>query len=400
VAAVAALLVLPGAIAACADILSIQEPIPMTTPESSIETDAITYEGGVPIDPFFPQCGNAPALAGDSFFVSVQGNAEDTCGSQKSPCNSVSLGVLRASAAERGTVVVSRGLYEETLVLAPNVTIQGGWDESFHWICDPEAVQIRAPNGSNTTVLGESIGSATLENLTVTSSDEPPSTPTIPSAGGISVYGVFLSGSSNVTLNSVVVVVGPAGNGAENGVAGAKGGGGPDSGCEAGGGDGGSGGPGTPGQQGSFGAKGYTPLVGGTGGTGTPGENSTNGACGGQPGQGGIGGGGGGSSIAVYLNDGATISSLNSMFQAGNGGNGGSGGFGGAGGTSGGPGAGKGGSGGRGGGGAGGDSYALIYGTGITGTQTHDTPLMFGMPGTGGPGGTMGQSGSAGGATE
>jgi hypothetical protein len=411
VAAVAALLVLPGAIAACADILSIQEPIPMTSAESSIQTGAIAYEGGLVIDPFNPACGDGGGDAAgppstESVFVSLspQANSEGTCGSRQSPCNSVSIAIERAKAAGSETVVVARGLYEETLVLVPSVTIQGGWDEDFTWICDPEAVQIRAPSGSYTTVLGNDIGSATtLENLTVSStSNEAPPTPTIPSASGISVYGIFLTGSSFLTLSNVVVVTGPAGNGANVGAKGAQGDAGAPSGCDPGdGGNGGTGGAGAPGQMGSFGATGYTALVGGSGDIGTAGGNSSSGACGGQPGQGGLGGGGGGSSIAVYLNDGALISSTNALFQAGNGGNGGAGGLGGIGGDPGGAGAGQGGSGGIGGGGAGGNSFALVYATGRTGSMTHDTVLMYGMGGTGGgSGATTGQSGLAGGATE
>jgi hypothetical protein len=394
-AAVCVLLALPGALAACADILSIDPPEDAAaTPDSSLFTDAVAYGGGVPIHNFEASvCAQVGSPPSGAFFVSGKtGMDGPNCGPRSSPCASVGVAVMNASTNEGGgTIVMARGLYVETVVLKSNITIQGGWDENWTWICDPEAVQIRAPEGSYTTVLGDSV-TATLESLTVTSSGvPPPEPPSNSSALGTSVYGILLTGGAQATLNDVVVVTGPAGNGG-SGKPGAAGGTGASEGCDAGSGaamTGATGSSGLPGQLGTFEPTGYTPLVGGTGGVGGTGEDSPSGACGGDPGQGGQGGGGGGCSIAVYLAGTSTIMTTGGLLQAGNGGNGGTGAVGGPGGNAGGSNAGTGGTGGTGGGGAAGSSWSVA---GNTFGLIFSSSLQYGTAGMQGSGGNSGSS--------
>jgi hypothetical protein len=388
-AAVCVLLVFPGVVAACADILSIDAPIPITTPDSSLMTGTIVYEGGVPIDPFDAGvCAEVgPPSSGDFFVSTKMGSDNGSCGSRSAPCGSVGFGVKSAGLAGGGTVIVARGLYKETVVLQSNITIQGGWDEDFNWICDPEAVQIRAPKGSYTTILGHSV-SATLESLTVTCNGAPPPDPPANTSGlGTSVYGIFMTGGSALTLNDVIVVTGPAGNGG-TGASGPMGPAGSPDGCDGGGGGmGGLGTPGLGGQVGTFEMSGYTPVVGGTGGIGGNGGSSSSGACGGGGGPGGTGGGGGGCSIAVYLTENSTVMATGGLFQSGNGGNGGTGGGGGPGGSPGSSKAGPGGTGGTGGGGASGCSFDVA---GNALGSIIDPALAHGMPGKPGQGGNPG----------
>jgi hypothetical protein len=386
-----------GTLAACADILSIEPPEPLDAGNSSLVLSAIAYDGGIPIArfPFDARavCGDGEAPQLGSVYVSTHGSSDTSCGTRNSPCNSVSVGLLHAKVQMASTVVVAQGLYEETVVLIPSVTIQGGWDDNFNWICDPESVQIRSPGGTQTTtILASSIGSATLENLTVSSSDEAP--PDM----GLSVYGIVVEGNTTLILKNVGVIAGNAGSGVPGkmGGSGAPGGKG---GCEPGGNTpikGTQGGAGSAGQQGVAGASGYTPSVGGTGGTGGLGSNDSSGACGGQGGQGGLGGGGGGSSVAVYLSGEAVVQVTGGLLQSGQGGIGGAGGQGGAGGPGGSAKAGSGGPGGTGGGGGGGNSFLIFFGGGQNGSLTSPTTVtQLGHAGTGGSGGNMGIPGTA-----
>lgn len=400
-------------------------------------------------------------------FVS-QGGATSGCGAESAPCGSITAGLtaVEQSGGTKNIVYVAESAspYVEAVTLVAGVTIQGGWvyagagQWSHPCSLDPSQVIIEAPvtSAPNQGVIGGSWnGSATLDTLTIYNK---PTTP----ASGQTLLGLDVNGSqTQVVLQNVVIEVGTAGTGA-GGSTGSMGTGAVS--CTTSGDSqtGAAGGAGTAGPSGGFGASGYTPgAQAGTGVTGSPGDNGGAGltggtctvtrcqitcanpptcstydcsnvtnppttggtgspGCGGNGGQGGTGGSGGGSSVAVYLANGASVVFDGGVTLApGNGGAGGPGGPGGqgalgvpgttgssqtciqgscagansttctahpsttaAGGDGGSPG-GQGGQGGQGGGGAGGDSYCYYNYLGA-GTVTGSVTCT---PGQGGPGG-------------
>ncbi len=195
------------------------------------------------------------------------------------------------------------------------------------------------------------------------------------------------------------------------------------------GGDGGRGGNGGSGSgaiafgfyQAQTGATGATANSGAGGGGGAGGDGTAigtggaggGGGAGGRAGGGGLGGRSGGGSFGIMLtgiNHAVVEDNFISSSTGGNGGRGGLGGAGGDGGTGGngaanggvgsedgghGGGGGKGGAGGQGGGGGGGPSYAILVGSGMSPSISHNT-LASGTGGVGGDGGIGGRKGRAG----
>lgn len=378
-------------------------------------------------------------------------SAVTSCGTKTVPCNSITIGLDRARTSGKSLIVIDTGTYTEPLALAPDVTLQGGWDASsgtWKRQCNADrigSVTLTAP-GTVASAVGFT-GTATLDTLTVIAG--------APTDKTLSVYGVFASGPNvSIALKDAVVR-------AANAISGADGppgdpAGPPGSVCAGGNGQNGPDGPaGTAAPAGAFGTKGFVAGDGAAGGTGTVGGNGTSlpgncnsscgsclgsgsscqiynqhqvcgrdgiAGCGGGGGVGGAGGKGGGSSIALFAWDAHVTVDGGGLF-AGNGGNGGRGGTGGlgAGGT---PGStapsvsctlfcsfgtpcvqnsqqlqsgagGNGGAGGKGGAGApgaGGSSFSLASGGKAMVTVSIKTLLGYGMPGTS-PGGAPGAAG-------
>ena len=346
---------LASASAACASILGIEAG----SFDPALEGDG---EGGVVV------CESDSRVAVDTsqVFVSSGSGADVSgCGTDQSPCKSISAGIA-ALANTRGAhlIYVSEGAYTESIHVPKGVEIQGGWhtrgtNPSRQWVqvCDDslnDPTQVANIVGAdNITIHAEDIqGSATLTNLFIKSRAPKP---------GESVFGIFASESTTLTLKQVSVVLGNGGDGM-SGSGGADGG--PGSGtCPPS-----DGTPGAPGAAGSnapvtaFGPTGALPGTATAGGEGNPGRNGSPGqdggcenclncptagacrtpdgtscgtpgtaGCGGAAGGPGSAGQSGGSTIGIFAWGGALVINGGTV-QSGNGGNGGGGGNGGHGG--------------------------------------------------------------------
>lgn len=395
-------------------------------------------------------------------FVAKSGTASPSCGTRLEPCGTIALGIARAGGKKKN-VYVARGVYVEHVVLEAGVRLEGGYDVmatgAWNRTCvDPaDAVVVRAPGGSSSTVAAEDLGGkAEIAFMRIESKAQNAV------AAGESLYGVVARGATtSLELEEIHIEMANAGAGkagdpgdagaagsalgcpppstGQGGAAGERGAGAPagtftSAGWSASAGTGGQ--PGAAGTSGTAGAAGTCVTCGTctaaciflTAGTTACGTDGLPGCPGGAGEQGG-GGGSGGSSIGLFSWD-ATVVVKGGRIRAGDAGSGGSGGAGGAGGkpalgaagkptddcvvgcqldgltcnevkghgeggARGGDG-GAGGAGGPGGGGAGGSSFAIYQGgTGVVTTQD-GTSLAFGKAGKGGgPAGGAGSSGAA-----
>ncbi|MEQ8555277.1 MAG: DUF4493 domain-containing protein [Cyclobacteriaceae bacterium] len=357
----------------------------------------------------------ATILPPNSLFVSKDGD-DSALGDTKNPLLTIQGAINKAIAEGKDNVVVSAGTYAETVTLASNINILGGYD-IVGW--DRDITQHETIiQGGYTAVHGSGIENVTVEGFTIRSLD---------AVGfGNSSYAVFLENSSNLTIsnNKIFSGNGSIGQNGINGGAGANGSGGQGGapGCEdssgfcggcsqpqpgsgggswpfggrggypgKGGGSGGAGAfgygvsglPGGPGGAGGFGGGGGHGSPGGNGATGFSGTNGSGGldfgiantsgyvtsnGSSGAPGSPGSGGGGGGAG-------GGGDDSCDSYGSSGGGG--GSGGLGGGGGSA-----------GYGGGGSFGVWLFACTGINISGNEINT--------GTGGPGGQGGIGGSGG----
>jgi hypothetical protein len=323
---------------ACADIFGFKD---LTRDDASV--DGSGDDGG-------NACTQRAVSDATGVFVTVNGGDTSTCGSRTEPCQTIQTGINQAKLLARSTVYIARGTYTESVQLAAGITLEGGWDTaSTTWIpaCDTtevSAVKIVMPASTNVVVTANFTGSAGLRLVSVIGKTG--------AQPGESLYGVFAT-DAQLTLDTISVAVGTAGDGALGalGDAGAKGGIDCDASDGAAGASPGHSGAGAP--EGTFAASGWTPSSGGAGSAdgsaGTPGDCTISSSCittcytcfsictdslagcGGGAGAGGAGGTGGGSSVAVFSWN-AKIQIIGGTFTTGNGGNGGNGGSGGSGG--------------------------------------------------------------------
>lgn len=338
---------------------------PVTGPDAT--ADASNDVGNVKDSPTTDgPTGCAARTADDTagVFVAQSGSDVNSCGTRANPCKTITYALAAAKATTTKTTIyvaaapatdAGPGAYQESITLDSPITIEGGWsDTGGNWnpICDATTSTAVVVQGvTNTTIHATFTGAATLRDIKVISKPAPD-----PSE---SLYGIFAAGSTtNLTLDQVVVDVGPGGVGVD-GTAGTMGANATDAGCAGGNGaNGGTGPAGTGAVAGSFSASGYTPTNGGDAGTGITGGNGTAGGsgacatcqvftgscpnlcttgnatrcgtnglagCGGNGGGGGSYGTGGGASVAVYVWD-AHVTVFGGTFSTSNGGNGGNGG--------------------------------------------------------------------------
>jgi hypothetical protein len=306
-------------------------------------------------------CDGIDGDAANAIFVSaVDGNDAGT-GTRLNPLRTVTAGIAAAAPANKD-VYVSGGTYVETVALADNVSVYGGYALGFATRSAAETTKIAGPGGPAALAVGDT--GVVLQQLTLQGR---------PDLSGNS-YGLRAVtegvAPSQVVLENVKATADAAGTPVHgsSGGSGAVGAGGYGSaggigGCGAGvpgefgavvGGIGSNGGDGANGtfvvqsgptwtrvqaQSGNFGGSG----AGGQGGRGGTGASDGFGqpVCGGQGGTGGRGGGGGtpgsggvggGGSFAVYAYN-SSIVAVGSTLTGGNGGDGGFGGTGGSGGA-------------------------------------------------------------------
>ena len=330
-------------------------------PDTSMP-DTSMPDSAMDTGPTTDACTAVIASEATGVFVSTSGAASG-CGSKAVPCNSIQTALNLAQTTSKQYVYVDNGTYTESITLVPNVTILGGWaDVGGNWtrVCgatNAQSVILQAPTNANKTISAISVAGAAIDTLTVKSktSNVGPSE---------SIYGIFATGSTTLSLTNVIVSVVGGGTGL-NGGSGGSGTNGTGT-CQppSNGANGGTGSGGASGQIGTYSDLGYAAVTGGSGGTGTNGNNGTYAApgcvpsgdcdetvdtqcagtisvsgmvCGaaGAPGcpgtgsSGGSGGWGGGNSIALYV-WGASVTVSGGSLASGNGGGGGSGGPGGA----------------------------------------------------------------------
>ncbi len=360
-----------------------------------------------------------------SWYVS-QAGSDSNPGTRAAPFLTIQAGI-EAARANGGNVFVGAGIYTESLTLASNVNLFGGYSGAANWDRNP-ATYVSQVAGATTAVEGLSVSNLTVDGFIFRSASA--------TAPGESTYVVRLVGSHQVVFSHNTLAAGDAGAGSAGaaGLAGIQGGAGQAgyapavcTGSFAGGGgvggassvqriggSGGSGGSsdnsgfnGLPGQigtpggaggiRGSFsllGSKGENGLAGASGGPGTGagafgtvtagfyapagGDNGLDG----QPGNGGGGGGGGGGG-ANHQSCTPVVGCFTVFGTPGSGGGGG-----GAGGTGGG-----GGTGGMGGGG----SFAVLL-SDSTDITLQANMISTGRGGQGGAGAPGGQGGTGGGA--
>jgi hypothetical protein len=341
---------------------------------------------GFACDAGFQMCGTTRCVLSADPNVGIfvaPGGANTACGSIGAPCGTIQTGINVAAQAGKKLVFVAEGTYSEDVSLKPGISLYGGWVYSGggQWApdCSANGAKLTILNAavSTTALVANGVGAVTVDTLTVN---------TIASAGaGQSLYGIFVQGSTQLTLNNVNVSAVRAGDGAGVGTGQ---GGAPVSACSNTAARGNTGGgavtpaaPGTPGATGSTAAGAFssTGWITGNGGQGTTGKtvgadgysgygdcgaldgtcdgncnyvggpttcgpdssksNPTNckcavdgiPGCGGNPGGGGPGGLGGGSSVAVYVWSAATLTINAGSLSSGDGGNGSAGGAGGGG---------------------------------------------------------------------
>jgi len=292
-------------------------------------------------------------------YVDPASSATSPCGTQTAPCPTISDGLTAASqalAATPGTATiwVAQGSYMESITVPSGISIQGGFTATWTQPDGGDAsagTVITAVSGATVSVK-DLVQPVTLSTLTLMGSPSPG-----PSG---SVYGVFATSdhdaSAPLTLDRVVVLLGPGGPG-QPGMPGGMGPVAPPT-CGT------SSTPsvGVPGgsatTNGSFSENGFSPANGMNGGQGGGGTTGTAGmqvcnsscwpgcgafgcndvvgessvcaaggaaGCGGGGGFGGMGGGGGGSSIALFAWN-VPVTVKNGSLIAGNGGAGATGG--------------------------------------------------------------------------
>jgi hypothetical protein len=361
-----------GALSACAAIWGVEDGILDVQPNNPQEAGATDSQVEDVLKPPPVDTGGCDTEKPDDvkgIFVSPGGTSAANCGSALQPCNTVQLGIDRATTVPGKSIVyLDQGTYKENLILKGGVYVQGGWN-SVGEIWKRQCIQTRAEsatiiaNSGPVTVSANDLGKeSTLDTLTIRSK------PDNQVGATESLVGLLAAGATtSIRLVDVIVQVGNAGSGNTGGT-GAPGAAAADAGtCPTG--SGAAGGAGSPGSGASPG--GYFPpgyyggFPGGSGTAGRPGQNGSapatapqTGTCldcatatvpncnnatadagagtpglAGCAGGGGAGGGGGsygGSSVALLAYD-ARVLVFGGALRAGNGGNGGPGGPGGAG---------------------------------------------------------------------
>ncbi|MEO8875557.1 MAG: hypothetical protein ABI461_08220, partial [Polyangiaceae bacterium] len=140
------------------------------------------------------------------------------CGNEATPCKTIGFGLGKAKGTSGKTTVYvavsTKSPYAETITLAPGITIEGGWTvtgagDNAEWdrVCklDDPTQLARIVGTEIVTIHADDLGGeATLRYLGISTKD---------AGSGESVYGLFVSGSSKVTLDNVLISAGPGGDG-------------------------------------------------------------------------------------------------------------------------------------------------------------------------------------------
>jgi hypothetical protein len=205
---------------------------------SSDDTSSSTSSGGGNggqgggID--LPACdpGEKPE-ASTGVFVSKLAGSEVGDGSAAAPVKTITAAIVIAKTSGKTTVYVSPGVYEESVVLSPGLTVRGGWliDANFDW---SHSCAADAPSKVNIVASGVEAPVVTLEGAAADEQNAPVMLQTLtvstagdvletsPATEGRSLTGILARGGAQVTLERVRIKTHAAGNGgpAESGLAG------------------------------------------------------------------------------------------------------------------------------------------------------------------------------------
>jgi hypothetical protein len=193
----------------------------------------------------------------DRFFVDAARGNDSNTGFRAAPLRTIQEGIDRANQIAGGDVVVAIGTYAETLTLASNVDIRGGFD-SIAWTRDAEGHPAQSTiEGGFTAVTGTDVTGLLFEGFVVKAMDAGDQVQT-------SSIALSLHNSADVIIrqNTFMPGDGGFGNHGRNGFEGDRGY------------DGGNGSPAvistdlTPPRQGGVGGSGASPFDGGKGGNG------------------------------------------------------------------------------------------------------------------------------------
>ena len=156
----------------------------------------------------------APQAWSDPVYVAISGS-DFSPGTQASPVRTIAQGIYLANLAGGQPVYIGEGLYSETVSLANNVSLYGGFAPADGWSRDPVA-HLTTIEGGTTAVLGDGAHGVTLDGLLIRSSNSGP-------AG--SSIGVFLKSCLSVSVINCRIEAGNGGLGApgSSGTAGSNG---------------------------------------------------------------------------------------------------------------------------------------------------------------------------------
>jgi hypothetical protein len=201
--------------------------------------------------------GDGLADRADRFFVDAVSGNNSNKGFRAAPLQTIQEGIDRANQLEGGEVVVAMGTYFETLTLASNVDIRGGFDP-VTWMRDAKGLPAQSIiEGEFTAITGTGVTGIVFEGFAVKAMDAGDQVQT-------SSIAFVLHNSADVIIqhNTFMPGDGGFGNAGRNGFSGDRGG------------DGGDGRPAvistdltTP-RQGGAGGSGASPFDGGKGGNG------------------------------------------------------------------------------------------------------------------------------------
>ncbi|MCW5809282.1 MAG: DUF1565 domain-containing protein, partial [Deltaproteobacteria bacterium] len=170
--------------------------------------------GDGPARPDAATCGGTELLPCEAIYVAKSGN-DAAPGSQQAPVRSIAIAISKAGQANPKKVVfVQQGVYTESIVMSPGVSVFGGFDDLWK---QNSAVKTEIV-GASPAVTFEAIAEPTkLDRVTVRATD---------AIGlGDSSFAVAISTSVMIELSDVVIEagIGAAGVDGTNGMIGANG---------------------------------------------------------------------------------------------------------------------------------------------------------------------------------
>lgn len=160
-----------------------------------------------------------------AIFVALSGEDSNSGTDPDQPMYTIQAGIDKAKEIGRDYVLISEGIYVETITLQSNVSVYGGYSAAHDWERSQDYTTV--VDGGEKTITGSAIVNVTLNQLDIHSTDV---------GSRDSSYGIFLTGSSDINIEKCTITPGEGGSGTDgpDGTDGAAGGNGLDGGpgCE------------------------------------------------------------------------------------------------------------------------------------------------------------------------